>query len=298
MVTLGEWCLYAGIASLARVPYMLALLHWWVGLRWYCYIGEWAYVGIATLASGPMLVLLHWWVGLCWYCFNGECSLYVGIAILVSGPYMLALLHWWVGLCLYCYSGKWLLVLFWTLLSVPRCWYCYTEVLYTGECSYLLALLYWWSVSIILVLLHWWVFPTCWHCYTGELCLYAGIASLGECSLHVDIATLVMSFILVLLYWWGPLYWYCYTGDWYLYVGIAILVSSYICCYPQWWVIPVYWNSYICKISVHVGLKIATLESRIPIKFKFSPITAQICPFSSLRKEIYICHKGSYLGLI
>ena len=34
------------------------------------------------------------------------------------------------------------------------------------------------------------------------------------------------------------------------------------------------------------------------IKFKFSLITAKIFLFSSLRKEIYICHKGCYLGLI
>ena len=48
---IGEWCLYAGIASLANVPRC-----------WYCFTGEWSlYVGIATQVSGPyMLGLLHW----------------------------------------------------------------------------------------------------------------------------------------------------------------------------------------------------------------------------------------------
>jgi hypothetical protein len=82
----GEWSLYAGIASLVRVPYMLGLIYWRVVL----------YVGIAILVSGPyMLGLLYWLVvPTCWDCYTSEWSLYVGIATLVSGPYMLELLYW------------------------------------------------------------------------------------------------------------------------------------------------------------------------------------------------------------
>ena len=46
---IGEWCLYADIASLASVPRC-----------WYCYTGEWSlHVGIAILVSVPR----------CWYCY-------------------------------------------------------------------------------------------------------------------------------------------------------------------------------------------------------------------------------------
>ena len=69
---IGEWCLYAGIASLASVPRC-----------WHCYIDKWSlHVGIVSLLSVPR----------CWYCYIGV--LYFGIAILVSVPYMLALLYW------------------------------------------------------------------------------------------------------------------------------------------------------------------------------------------------------------
>ena len=42
------------------------------------------YVGIAILVSGPI----------CWDCYTGGVFLDVGIAILASGPYMLVLLLW------------------------------------------------------------------------------------------------------------------------------------------------------------------------------------------------------------
>ena len=138
----GEWCLYAGIASLVSVPYMLGFLYWWSVPRccWHCYTGEWSlYVGIATLVSGPI----------CWHCYTGEWSLhcgiailmivprwwycdtevlYIGIAILVSGAYMLVLLHWWeFPTCWDCYTGEWsLYVGIATLVSCPICWHCYT----------------------------------------------------------------------------------------------------------------------------------------------------------------------------
>jgi hypothetical protein len=97
------------LTSIAVPTYMIC---------WHCYTGEWSY----------MLVLLHWWV-----------VLYVGIAILVSGPI---------------------------------CWYCFT-----GEWSYMLALLYWWVVLYvdITTLVRGHIF---WHCYTGEWSKHFGIAIL------------------------------------------------------------------------------------------------------------------------
>ena len=64
--------LHVGIAILVSVPRF-----------WYCYTGEWSlHVGIAILVNVPRY----------WYCYTNV--LYIGIAILVSGAYMLVLLDW------------------------------------------------------------------------------------------------------------------------------------------------------------------------------------------------------------
>ena len=69
---IGEWCLFAGIASLVSVLSC-----------WHCYIDEWSlHVRIVSLLSVPR----------CWYCYTDVS--YIGIAILVSVPYMFALLYW------------------------------------------------------------------------------------------------------------------------------------------------------------------------------------------------------------
>ena len=150
------------------VKTIVTLIHWWVvpiPVCWHCYIDEWAYVGIAIMVSDPyMLGLFHCWV-----------FLDVGIATLRSYTLVLLLLYWWV---------------------IPTLWDCYT-----GEWSYMLGLLFWWVV------------PTCWYCYTGEWSLYVGNATLVSGS-----------YILALLQ---------YIGEW-AYVGIAILVRSFILVLPFW----------------------------------------------------------------
>ena len=65
---------------------MLVLLYWRVvPICWHCHSGECFYI----------LALLNWRViPTCWDCYTGGVFLDVGIAILASGPYMLALLLW------------------------------------------------------------------------------------------------------------------------------------------------------------------------------------------------------------
>ena len=65
---------------------------------WDCYTGEVLYIDIAILAIGTyMLGLLYLLVFLYVVIVSGELSLYIGIATFARYLFMLALLHWRVG---------------------------------------------------------------------------------------------------------------------------------------------------------------------------------------------------------
>ena len=69
-----------------------------VPICWYCYTGEVLYIDIAILAIGTyMLGLLYLLVFLYVVIVSGELSLYIGIATFARYLFMLALLHWRVG---------------------------------------------------------------------------------------------------------------------------------------------------------------------------------------------------------
>jgi hypothetical protein len=83
----------------------------------------------------------------CWDCYIGEWSLHVGIVSLLR--------------CWYCYTDV-LYIGIASLVSGHICWHCYT-----GEWSYMLALLHWYVVIYvgIAILVSG---PICCHCYTGK----------------------------------------------------------------------------------------------------------------------------------
>jgi hypothetical protein len=65
---------------------------------WYCYTGEVLYIDIAILVIGTyMLELLYWLVFLYVVILSGELSLYTEITTFARYLFMLTLLHWRIG---------------------------------------------------------------------------------------------------------------------------------------------------------------------------------------------------------